>query len=184
MFFDDSLIALLVDGTNEYAKAVIDEKDRTGKLTPGSRWRKWKEVTASEMKVVLAVIINMGVIHVPEVEDYWKTSWESYIPSFHDILPRNRFQEVFWMLHITNTQQQYRLDKVKPLLNVLLASFRGSFYPGCDISVVESMVGFKGRIAFKQYSTEAESDILILVNVLVHVLYVGVTSCVHARVHF
>ena len=151
LFFDDALITMLVDGTNEYAQVVIAEKDRTGKLTPGSRWRKWRPVTLDEMKAVLAIVINMGVIHCPEVEDYWKSSWESYIPMFHDILPRNRFQQIFWMLHLPTRQQTHRLDKVKPLLNVLLGSFQSSFYPGCEVSVDESMVGFKGRVAFKQY---------------------------------
>ena len=70
---------------------------------------------------------------------------------FHDILPRNRFQQMFWMLYLPTRQQTHRLDKVKPLLNVLLGSFQSSFYPGCEVSVDESMVGFKGRVAFKQY---------------------------------
>jgi hypothetical protein len=44
-----------------------------------------------EMKVVLSIIVNMEVIHCPERErEYWKATWESYIPFFHDVLPRNR----------------------------------------------------------------------------------------------
>ena len=50
---------MLVDGTNKYAEEVIAEKERAGFLTPGSNW---KPVTTSEMKAVLAVIINMGVV--------------------------------------------------------------------------------------------------------------------------
>ena len=91
---------MIVDGTNEYARMVIDEKKRTGKLKPNSRWRKWSHVTINEMKAVLAITINMGILHCPEREGYWKTSWESYIPFFHDILSRNQFEEIFWMLHI------------------------------------------------------------------------------------
>ena len=88
LFFDDTIIQMLVDGTNKFAEELIAEKERApGGLTPRSRWRKWKSVSISEMKVVLAIIINMGVIHCPEKEDYWKTSWESYIPFFHDVLP-------------------------------------------------------------------------------------------------
>ena len=56
LFFDDSIVQMLVDGTNTFA-----EKDRAGKLTPNSRWRKCRKVTANEMKGVLAVIINMGI---------------------------------------------------------------------------------------------------------------------------
>ena len=67
------------------------------------------------MKAVLAIMINMGIVHCPEIEDYWKTSWESYIPFFHDVLPRNQFGEIFWMLHLPElTTPRHRIDKVKP----------------------------------------------------------------------
>ena len=152
LFFDDTIVQMLVDGTNTFAERTIAEKDRAGKLTPKSRWRKWRKVTANEMKGVLAVIINMGVLHCRDMEAYWKMSWESYIPFFHDVFPRNRFEEIFWMLHLPEPKTlTRRLDKVRPLLETLLASFQRVFYPGCDISVDESMVGFKGVVSFKQY---------------------------------
>ena len=100
LFFDDVIIHMLVDGTNDYAGDVIAEKERAGKSTPKSRWVKWRPVTTQEMKAVLALIINMGVIHCPERASYWRTSWESYIPFFYNVLPRNRFEEIFWLLHL------------------------------------------------------------------------------------
>ena len=66
LFFNDVIIQMLVDGTNEYAGDVIAEKERGGKLTPKSRWVKWRPVITEEMKAVSAVIINMGVMHSPE----------------------------------------------------------------------------------------------------------------------
>ena len=74
LFFDDVIIHMLVNGTNEYAGDVIAEKERAGKLTSKSRWVKWRPVTTQEMKAVLALIINMGVIHCPERASYWKKS--------------------------------------------------------------------------------------------------------------
>ena len=82
LFMDGIVLKMIVDGTNEYARMVIDEKERTGKLKPNSRWRKWSHVTINEMKAVLALIINMGILPCPEREGYWKTSWESYILFF------------------------------------------------------------------------------------------------------
>ena len=61
LFFDDVIIHMLVDGTNKYAGDVIAKKERAGKLTPKSRWVKWRPVTKQEMKAVLALIINMGI---------------------------------------------------------------------------------------------------------------------------
>ena len=104
---------MLVDGTNEYARSRIDEMSRTGKLKEKWRWRRWKDTTLDELKKVLAVVVNMGIIQVPELEMYWKTAWESNIPFFHDVLSRNRFEEIFWMLHLplSTTATQTRLTK-------------------------------------------------------------------------
>ncbi|XP_041379472.1 piggyBac transposable element-derived protein 4-like [Gigantopelta aegis] len=77
-----------------------------------------------------------------------------FIPFFHDVLPRNRFEEIFWMLHLqedTTSTRLRRIDKVKPLLDQLLTTFQSVFYPGREISVDETMVGFKGRVGFRQY---------------------------------
>ena len=63
LFFDDSIVQMLVDGTNTFA-----EKDRAGKLTPNSRWRKWRKVTANEMKGVLAVMLTGFIPMVDELE--------------------------------------------------------------------------------------------------------------------
>ena len=144
---------MLVDGTNEYARSRIDEMSRTGKLKEKSRWRRWKDTTLDELKKVLAVVVNMGIIQVPELEMYWKTAWESNIPFFHDVLSRNRFEEIFWMLHLplSTTATQTRLTKIKPFLEYLLVRFRGAFYPARELSVDETMIGFKGRVGFCQY---------------------------------
>ena len=48
-----------------------------------------------EMKGTLAVIINMGVHNCPDIESYCKTSWECYIHFFHDVFPRNCFEEIY-----------------------------------------------------------------------------------------
>ena len=104
---------MLIDGTNSYASDVIAEKERNGKQTPKSRWKNWRTVTMGEIKAVLVVIINMGVIHYPEREGYWTTSWKIIFP-FHDVLSRIRFEEMFWMLHLPEvTTPTHGIDKVK-----------------------------------------------------------------------
>ena len=56
------------------------------------------------------------------------------------------------MFHLPEPETlTHRLEKIEPLLNLLLATFQSVFYPRCDISMDECMVGFKGRVSFKQY---------------------------------
>ena len=82
LFVDDTVLKMLVEGTNSYAAKTIAQKEP---LSKSSRWRKWKDVTMEEIKAVIAIVINMGTLQCPEVEAYWMTSWESYIPFFHDV---------------------------------------------------------------------------------------------------
>ena len=124
-----------------------------GKLTRGSRFRKWRPLTLEEMNGFLAIILNMGVIKVPEIEDYWKTSWESQNPFFSHVMARDRFELIFWMVHVSHTEGSAprRIDKVRMLLDKLLEQFQHSYYPSCHLAVDETMVGFRGRYGPRQY---------------------------------
>ena len=59
-----------------------------GKLTP---------VTITELEGFLAVVINMGIISVPVVEDYWKMSWIAEVSFFSRVMARDCFMLIFWM---------------------------------------------------------------------------------------
>ena len=141
---------MLVDGTNLHVADLIARKTN---LTPRSRWRKWRPVNLQEMKAVLAIIINMAIIHQPDIPSYWKTSWESNIPFFHDVMPRDRFENIYWGLHIvpSSTTPTRRTNKIRPLLDTLLPAFQAALRPGREIAIDETMVGFKGVVGFRQY---------------------------------
>ena len=143
---------MLITGTNYYAQYKIAELSRTGKLTHGSRWNRWRPVTAEEMRAVIAIIINMRVMSISDLEAYWKTSWEFYIPFFHDVMGRNRFQEIFLNLHIPHPAQSTgRVYKVCLLLDHICRKSRLAFHLEKEVAVDETMVGFRGRVSFKQY---------------------------------
>ena len=96
----------------------------------------------------------MGIIHLPELEDYWKTSWTCAISFFGRVLPRNRFEEIFWMLHVSHSEPDRpvrKIDKVRVILEPLIVKFQASYHPGHNIAVDETVVGFHGRFAAKQY---------------------------------
>ena len=81
---------------------------------------------------------------MPEIEAYWKTSWAANIPFFGIVMPRDRFQEIFWLLHISHpdpSRPEKKIDKIRLLLD-LLSKFQGYFYPSENLSADETMVGF------------------------------------------
>ena len=148
-FLGDDFLAMMITGTNTYAEHKITELHQTGKLTRVSRWHRWKPVTMEEMR---AIIINIGIMSIPDLEAYWKTSWECYMPFFHDVMGRNRFKEIYWNLHIPQpSHSTRRVDKVGLLLDHIRTKSQSAFHPGKEVAVDETMVGFRGRISFKQY---------------------------------
>ena len=126
----------------------------TNQLTRRSRFANWKPTTAKELEGFFGVIINMGIIQLPNLEDYWKTGWTAHIPFFGHAFPRNRFEQIFWMLHVSREDQANpgkKINKVKDILDLLIANFQQAFHPSRNLSVDETMVGFRGRFAAKQY---------------------------------
>ena len=95
----------------------------------------------------------MGVITVPSLEDYWKTSWLAQIPFFSRVMARDRFELIFWMLHASHslTTPAKRIDKVRTFLDMLLHRFQLKYTPGQNLAIDETMVRFRGRFVGKQY---------------------------------
>ena len=119
-------------------------------LTPRSRFANWKPVTVSEMEGFFRVIINMGLIQLLN----WSSSCIGKIPFFGRAFQRNRFEQIFWMLHVSKDdplQPGKKLNKVKYVLDILIPNFQWAFSPTRNLSVDETMIGFHGRFSSKQY---------------------------------
>ena len=125
----------------------------------------------------------MGLIELPELEAYWSTNWTGHIPFFGSVFSRNRFEQIFWLLHVSKDDPNCpgkKINKVKDVLEILICNFQQSFAPGRNVSVDETMVGFRGRFAAKQYMpskptkygikafTLADSEHGYLLNALVY----------------
>jgi hypothetical protein len=154
LLFSDELINEIVIETNRYAKERISNLQ----LSSRSIWSKWHEVTTIEIKAFLGIVINMGMIPLPDMKDYWSNEWTTEIKFFCDVMPRDRFLQIFWMLHVgsdaineTNTAIK-RTKKVHGVIEHIEKNFQQHFVPGKNISIDESTVGFKGKILFKTYN--------------------------------
>lgn len=69
-------------------------------------------------------------------------------------MSRNRFELLLANLHFANNEtieQNSRLGKVLPLVNILTDNYQKVFSPGQDIVVDETMVPWRGRLVFRQY---------------------------------
>ena len=113
----------------------------------------WTPLTLGELEGFLAIIFNMGIIRLPELEDYWKTSWVAEIPFFSKVMPRDRFEMIFWMLHVSHPTGPVakKIDKVKLFLEKIIGKFQEKYTPSREVAVDETMLKFRGRFAGKQY---------------------------------
>jgi hypothetical protein len=67
LFFNDELSNNTVVETNRYARHKISELQ----LSPRSIWSRRSDVSVPEMKAFLGLIINMGLMSLPDIKDYY-----------------------------------------------------------------------------------------------------------------
>lgn len=147
LFFDDNLLDYLTAQTNLYAQKKISAMQ----VTDHSLYKKWKPVSTDEMRGLIAVVLNMGVIQLGNLKDYWSTDETMDLPFFRSVFTRDRFFQIFGALYVGDPDSQVKMDKVQPLLDRLGSSFASVFTPHQQIAVDESVIAFKGRVSFKQY---------------------------------
>ena len=104
-----------------------------------------------KMKASVAVILNMGIVQLSNIKDYWSTHEMLNFPFFRMVFSRDRFLQIFGMLHVGDATATTRCAKIQPLLDRLCSSFEAAFTPAQQVAIDESMIAFKGRVSFRQY---------------------------------
>ncbi len=102
------------------------------------------------MKGFVAVILNMGIIQLNNLKDYWSTNDTADLPFFWSIFSRNRF---FGDLHVGDYSGTMKRDKIQPFLNKLLPVFESAYSPPQQLAVEESVISFRGQVSSWQYLT-------------------------------
>ena len=132
------MLRYLVEKTNAYA----EKKQSTMMLTHCSLYRNWKPVTV--MKGFIAVILNMGIVQLTNLKDYWSTDDTTNFPFFRSVFSRDRFFQTFGMLHVGDPDSTTKRDKIQPFLDRLCLVFENAYMPSQEIVVDESVASFRG----------------------------------------
>ena len=148
---------MVVDQTNLFAQQYIASTE----LSRYSRVREWEKThhNIAELKKFLVIIIVMGFVQLPQIEQAWSTKWPFATTTFSSIIKRDRFSLILRFLHLNDSSKYVpkgqpgydALYKLRPFLDPLLNNFKSSYNLGRDLSIDESMIGFKGRLHFIQY---------------------------------
>lgn len=106
------------------------------------------------MSAYLGLYLSMGIVRKPSIEAYRQESEQSYLfrtPGFAEVMTRDRFQILSKFLHCNNNLTQMpRGDenydpshKFRPILDLLNETFPKAYDLARDLTIDESMVGFK-----------------------------------------
>ena len=147
LFFTMSGWQLIIQTTNEYAR------DRVQNMVPRRRsvFRNWRDITLVEMKAFIGIIIQMGLVKLSDIKDYWSTHFTLNFPFFRSVFSRDRFLQIFWMLHVGETSSPNKRSKIQPFLDKIIPLFQTHLQPSRELSIDESMIAFRGRVGFRQY---------------------------------
>ena len=156
LLFDRDFLTHIVTETNRYAQENITVR---GVLSPQSTFRHWKNITVKDLTGFFAILVHMGLLHKPEVSDYWSTNsilQTSFAPA---ILSRDKFQLILAMLHVSNnadyiprgTPGHDPLQKIKPVYSHLRRKFKELYVPGENVCIDEAICPWRGKVGFRVY---------------------------------
>ena len=81
----------ILENTNQYAR------NRLASVPPRRRsiFRNWKDIAMVEMKAFIGVIIQMGLVHLSDIKDYWSTHVTLNFEFLRSVFSRVRFLQCF-----------------------------------------------------------------------------------------
>ncbi|XP_068122252.1 piggyBac transposable element-derived protein 4-like [Hyperolius riggenbachi] len=152
LFLDEAIIQIIVEETNRYAE------QQPGPFRRFARGKRWEPVTQDDIWLFLAILILQGVVGKPRQTSYWSTNRLIATPFFATVMSENRFSLIMKNLHFMNnetfdeaTHPAPKLWKIYDLFQMVIRKFQSVYVPERDVSVDESLMVYKGRLAWKQY---------------------------------
>lgn len=153
-FFNEDVINLLVSSHNAYANNLENKAHK-----PSTRNRPkiiFPETSNDEMLKFLGLCLLQGQNKKPSIKKMFSKNVLYYQPIFGAVMSGRRFQQILrcFRCHASHEQdnQAGKLEKVMPLLHLVLKNFEKTFTPGKDLSLDESLMLFRGRLSFRQYN--------------------------------
>ena len=123
-----------------------------------SRMQDWKPVIKDKIYVVLALFLLMGIIQKPTLCSYFSKNYILVTPIFGSIISVDWFESICNFMHFNNNdhigtyQGPSKLFKIYPVLSHLNTKSQSLYLPGQKIAIDESLMLWRGRLSFRQYS--------------------------------
>jgi hypothetical protein len=151
LFLPSDFFVYWAEQTNLFARQV--EQDS------GNKDKYWTPTSADELKAFLGLHVIMAIDHKPNIGAYWSDNKHLGNPGIKACMTKNRFEKLLQYMHIADNSKQPARDspqydalfKVRPIMEQVKLNSRENFNPNPELSIDEMMIGFKGRLFFRQY---------------------------------
>ena len=147
-FIGDDLWDLIVNVSNRYAQQKL-----------GDKFVNFRRITREEFKAFIGVNMIMGIQTMPNYALFWSDDIYIRNQGIKATMTKNRFEELSCYLHFSNSSKEpargdanyNSLFKVRAVLDYVRSKCENNFKPTKNIAVDEGMIGFRGRLSFRQY---------------------------------
>ena len=135
---------------NTYHEYLI----QTETLKPNSRILNWTQTDRDEMYVFLCIAMAMNHVRKHRMKDYWEKDALFCTPAFGKLMTYDRFLLLLKHLHFYDKRTERpddKFQKIKLIFDDMREKFTSKFKPFQDLCIDESLVLWRGRLAFRQY---------------------------------
>ena len=114
--------------------------------------KEW-QTNSDEMRAYLGFYIIVGIVHKPELRDYWSPSDLLHYSPIAGTNSRKRFEKISRYVHLVDNSTLpqrgqpgfSRLGKVQDVLDLICKQLSAVYSTNACISVDEAMILFKGE---------------------------------------
>ena len=105
-------------------------------------------MSVEEMKAFIGAILNMGIIQLPNLKDYWAKNNTTNIPFFRSLFSGNRFFQNLGTLHAGDIDSTVCKQKIQPVLHILCPRFISAYIPDKHAAIDESVISLVEELGF------------------------------------
>ncbi|XP_029046929.2 piggyBac transposable element-derived protein 4-like [Osmia bicornis bicornis] len=139
--FDNYFFSTIVMETNRYAEVKTNNQ--------------WKELTVAECRTFLGLLLHMGTIKCPKLQNYWSIHRLFGFHCFSQHMSRNRFHDILRSLHFSSMNgSNNRLNKIQPFIDYFNDKMKQVYYPYKELAINEILIPGRDRSAFRRYIAE------------------------------
>lgn len=150
LLFDDEMVRKIISYTNAKAKQLIHNKPQNRRSPPHN----FKNISIyCRIFQIYRIDHSDGNISMPSLKHYWSLKNKLYRHLiFGQMMPRVRFETILRALRFYDIEQNVtKKNKIQFVIDSCIRNFKKFYSPAKQLSIDEALLGFKGRLSYKQY---------------------------------